>query len=56
MLEVTSRPTYEDGKPNGVQGMARDITRRKRAEAERQIISDIVHGVVTTATTYSSPG
>jgi len=49
MLEVTSRLTYEDGKPTGVQGMARDITGRKRAEAERQIISDIVHGIITTA-------
>jgi len=49
MLEVNSRLTYEDGKPTGVQGMARDITERKRAEAERQIISEIVQGIVTTA-------
>ena len=49
MLEVNSRLTYEDGKPTGVQGMARDITERKRAEAERQIISEIVQGVITTS-------
>jgi PAS domain S-box-containing protein len=47
-IEVNSRLTYEDGKPSGVQGMARDITERKRAEAERQIISEIVQGVITT--------
>lgn len=32
MLEVNSRLTYEDGKPNGIQGVARDITQRIRAE------------------------
>ena len=48
-LEVNSRLTYQDGKPTAVQGMARDITERKRAEAERQIISEIVQGIVTTA-------
>ena len=49
MIEVNSRLTYEDGKPAGVQGMARDVTERKRTEAERQVISDIVQGVITTA-------
>jgi PAS domain S-box-containing protein len=49
MLEVNSRLTFQDGKPTGVQGMARDITERKRAEAERQIIAEIVQGVITTA-------
>jgi PAS domain S-box-containing protein len=49
MLEVNSRLTYEDGKPTGVQGMARDITERKRAEAERQVITEIVQGVVSTS-------
>jgi PAS domain S-box-containing protein len=33
-IEVNSRLTYVDGKPNGVQGMARDITERKRAASE----------------------
>ena len=37
LLEVKSRLTYENGNPTGVQGMARDITERKRAEAERQV-------------------
>lgn len=35
-LEVCSRLIYEDGKPVGVQGIARDITARKQAEMETQ--------------------
>ena len=31
-LEANTRPTYQDGKPAGVQGIARDTTERKRAE------------------------
>jgi len=49
IVEVNSRLIYEDGKPTGVQGMARDITERKRAEAERRIISEIMQGIVTTS-------
>ena len=47
-IEVNSRLIYSDGKPIGVQGIARDITERKRVDAERQIISEIVRGVITT--------
>jgi two-component system, sensor histidine kinase and response regulator len=47
-LEVNSRLTYQDGKPSGVQGIARDITERKWAEGERSVISEIIQGVVTT--------
>ena len=49
LLEVKSRLTYENGNPTGVQGMARDITERKRAEMERQVIAEIVQSVITTA-------
>jgi two-component system, sensor histidine kinase and response regulator len=49
ILEVNSRLVYEDGKPTGVQGMARDVTERKRADAERNVISEIVQGIVTTS-------
>jgi PAS domain S-box-containing protein len=48
-LEVSSSLTYHGGKPSGVQGVARDITARKRAETERRVISEIVQGVVTTS-------
>ncbi len=48
-LEVNSRIIYNDGKPNGVQGMARDITERTRAEAERRTLSEIVQGIITSS-------
>jgi two-component system sensor histidine kinase/response regulator len=35
-LEVSSRLIYEDGKPIGVQGMARDVSERKRTQEEQQ--------------------
>ena len=33
-LELSTRLMYRDGKPVGVQGIARDVSERKRAEAE----------------------
>jgi len=57
-VEVSSRLIYENGKPIGVQGVARDMTERKRAqealrtysqrlieaqEAERQVIARELH-------------
>jgi PAS domain S-box-containing protein len=35
-IEVNSRLTYQDGNPTGIQGIARDITERKRAEEALQ--------------------
>jgi PAS domain S-box-containing protein len=35
-LEVSTRTVYRDGKAVGVQGIARDITERRRAENERK--------------------
>jgi len=35
-LEVNSRLTFREGKPIGVQGIARDVTHRKKAEADLQ--------------------
>jgi len=48
-VEVSSRLIYEQGIAVGVQGVARDITERRRAEAERHALADIVQGVITTS-------
>jgi two-component system sensor histidine kinase/response regulator len=53
VLEINSRLTYEGTRPTGVQGMARDITERKRAEADIRglqelqaaILSGVQHGI-----------
>jgi PAS domain S-box-containing protein len=39
-IEVNTRLIYEDGRPVGVQGIARDIAARKRVEAELQRAKD----------------
>jgi PAS domain S-box-containing protein len=39
-VEVSSRLIYENGKPTGVQGIARDISERKRAEEQRKQLED----------------
>lgn len=48
-LEVSTRISYRDGVPVAVEGIARDVTERKRAEAEiqrsKQQIEIILHGV-----------
>jgi PAS domain S-box-containing protein len=48
-IEVNSRLNYHNGNPVGVQGIARDVTDRKRAEKERQVISEIINAVNLTA-------
>jgi PAS domain S-box-containing protein len=52
-LEVNNRPVYQDGKPVGLQGIARDVTERKRfqiqlAQTEKlsalgQLVSGVAH-------------
>jgi PAS domain S-box-containing protein len=40
LVEVSSRLIYENGTPTGVQGIARDISDRKRAEEQRKQLED----------------
>jgi PAS domain S-box-containing protein len=49
VLEVSSRLIYKDGKPVGVQGIARDVTERKRAEEELRRGEARIRAVVETA-------
>jgi PAS domain S-box-containing protein len=44
-LEINSRLSYLNGQAVGVQGIARDVTSRKRAELERQVISEIIESL-----------
>jgi PAS domain S-box-containing protein len=37
-LEVSTRISFADGKPAAIEGVARDITERKRAEKERAVL------------------
>ena len=39
-VEVSSRLIYENGRPTGVQGIARDVSERKRAEEQRKLLED----------------
>jgi two-component system sensor histidine kinase/response regulator len=48
VMDISSRLILHDGKAVGIQSIGRDITERKRAEAERLAISEIVQGVITT--------
>jgi PAS domain S-box-containing protein len=48
-LEVNSRVYYQNGSAIGVQGIARDITARKRSEREREAISQITESMTVTA-------
>jgi PAS domain S-box-containing protein len=43
-LEVSTRICYEGGRPVAVEGVARDVTERKRAEAERARLAAQVEG------------
>lgn len=42
LLEVSTKLIYQSGKPVGVQGIARDITERKKMEEELRRLSDAV--------------
>jgi PAS domain S-box-containing protein len=48
-LELNTRLIKQGGKPVGVQGIGRDISERKRADAQTLTISEIIEGVSTTS-------
>jgi PAS domain S-box-containing protein len=48
-LEINSRVAFREGKPIGIQGIARDITARERLEKERQTISEVTESVGLTS-------
>jgi two-component system sensor histidine kinase/response regulator len=47
-VRAKSTVIRDNGAVTGHVGTVEDITQQKRAEAERQVISEIVHGVITT--------
>src|SRR6266851_5392150 len=49
MLEINSKLTFRNGAPFAVQGIARDITERKRAEKEREVISAVIESLSQTS-------
>ncbi len=53
LVWIWSRDSVFNRRPNGaawqIMGTAQDITERKREETERQVISEIVQGVITTS-------
>jgi PAS domain S-box-containing protein len=48
-LEVSSRLIFKGGQRTGLQGIARDITERRRTEAERQVLFEVIQGVSSTS-------
>jgi two-component system sensor histidine kinase/response regulator len=48
-IEVNTRLIYEQGIAVAVQGMARDITERKRTEKERDVVSEVIQSVNLTS-------
>ena len=48
VFEVNSRVIFENGKPVSVQGIARDITDRKQAEAERDRLYNVSNDLLAT--------
>jgi PAS domain S-box-containing protein len=48
LLEAYEYPIFHNGRVIGLQGVAHDITGRKRADQERRALYEIVEGVTTT--------
>ncbi|HEY6803248.1 MAG TPA: PAS domain S-box protein [Pyrinomonadaceae bacterium] len=48
-IEVNTHLLYNAGRPVAVQGIARDITERKRSELERRVILEIIESVTNTS-------